>query len=73
MIIPKSSNGHGFHGAFDVAIFGGPVEPALAEATSTFDEARKIIHVWTRKHTQMLYGAGIFTYIETPKMAQFCR
>jgi hypothetical protein len=23
--------------------------------------------------TQMLNGAGIFNYIKTPKMAQFCR
>ena len=26
-----------------------------------------------RKQSQMLHGAGIFTYIETPKMAQWCR
>jgi len=24
-------------------------------------------------HSQMLHGAGIFTYIKAPKMVQFCR
>ena len=68
MIIPKSSNGHGFHGAFDVAIFGGPVEPALAEATSTFDDTENhpCLDPGTPKFSMVLEYLPTFT----PKMAQ---
>ena len=29
--------------------------------------------LFSQKYSQMLHGAGIFTYIETPKITQWCR
>jgi hypothetical protein len=75
---PKTIGGHRLRIAKIPPKLSGPATSRVPELCMAHSVRFPVVEsLWSGRFppgiSQMHHGAGIFTYIETPKMAQFCR
>ena len=75
---PKTIGGHRLRIAKIPLKLSGPATSRVPELCMAHSVRFPVVEsLWSGRFppgiSQMHHGAGIFTYIETPKMAQFCR